>query len=514
MTYNKCKYFIIILLYVTIIASCNSKHAYPVNMVMAEKVIINNPNKALVLLEKLHSQIPKLPKETQMYYEILLFRAKDMCYVPHSIKDKNTIEKCIAYYKINNDNDKLMVAYYCLGCYYRSKNDYVNGIKTSHEALNLAPNSKAYSLIGRIYTLQSYFLKTPQERIVADKAATMYYKLGKDSVTLACTLRDIALEYQVLTKNDSALIYGKQALKIINTTNDVAQKGAIGNDLVSVYLGAKQYNDAKMLLDNVRFVEMKNNISLYDIDLGWFYKGVNKNDSAIYYLKQCIKTTDDDYLKYNSYVFLQQIYQQEGSLKESLRCEDMAISIHDTIDTVQHDKEVVKINAKYNLSGQKKIIADLKADKSRLYWALTIVVFLIAVGLIYWYITRKRNKATEPLNDIHIQKKSSSEIIAILHNYAKDGHDNVSSEQWAELTDLLNREHNNFTVRLNEVFPSISDNELHICCLIKTGFVPVDIAILTCHTKQGVSMARKRLYKKLSGKDGSASDLDVWLESF
>jgi len=48
--------------------------------------------------------------------------------------------------------------------------------------------------------------------------------------------------------------------------------------------------------------------------------------------------------------------------------------------------------------------------------------------------------------------------------------------------------------------------------LIKTGFVLADIAILTCHTKQGVSLARKRLYKKLSGKDGSPSDLDVWLK--
>jgi hypothetical protein len=52
----------------------------------------------------------------------------------------------------------------------------------------------------------------------------------------------------------------------------------------------------------------------------------------------------------------------------------------------------------------------------------------------------------------------------------------------------------------------------YIYCLIKTGFVLADIAILTCHTKQGVSLARKRLYKKLSGKDGSPSDLDVWLK--
>ena len=58
----------------------------------------------------------------------------------------------------------------------------------------------------------------------------------------------------------------------------------------------------------------------------------------------------------------------------------------------------------------------------------------------------------------------------------------------------------------------MSDNEYHICLLVKIGVATKEIAMLTSHTRQAVSMAKQRLYKKITNEKGKADDLDEFLK--
>ena len=54
----------------------------------------------------------------------------------------------------------------------------------------------------------------------------------------------------------------------------------------------------------------------------------------------------------------------------------------------------------------------------------------------------------------------------------------------------------------------LNDNEYILCLLIKTGFSPKDIAVLMGLSLPNVSNMRKRIFKKIMGREGSAKDLN------
>lgn len=64
------------------------------------------------------------------------------------------------------------------------------------------------------------------------------------------------------------------------------------------------------------------------------------------------------------------------------------------------------------------------------------------------------------------------------------------------------------------MYPQISEQELQICCLTKLGIPVSRMAVLLVKTSQGISLGRKRLYKKMTGKQGTAQDFDNLILSF
>ena len=59
----------------------------------------------------------------------------------------------------------------------------------------------------------------------------------------------------------------------------------------------------------------------------------------------------------------------------------------------------------------------------------------------------------------------------------------------------------------------LSDNEYQICLLVRAGFLPAEIGILTQQSSSNISNIRKRLYLKMTGKEGSTKDFDRYITS-
>ena len=59
----------------------------------------------------------------------------------------------------------------------------------------------------------------------------------------------------------------------------------------------------------------------------------------------------------------------------------------------------------------------------------------------------------------------------------------------------------------------VNDNEYIICLLVRTGFIPSDISILTDLSQSNISNIRKRLLMKITGIDGSPKDFDTYIIS-
>ena len=72
---------------------------------------------------------------------------------------------------------------------------------------------------------------------------------------------------------------------------------------------------------------------------------------------------------------------------------------------------------------------------------------------------------------------------------------------------MIDRYCDGFSQRLSSVY-KLSTQELRVCLLLKANFKPSEIAVLTVHSKEAITSTRRRLYKKMTGLDGTPEMLD------
>lgn len=90
----------------------------------------------------------------------------------------------------------------------------------------------------------------------------------------------------------------------------------------------------------------------------------------------------------------------------------------------------------------------------------------------------------------------------------------ISSADWQELTIATDRAYNNFTQRLRNLYPAISEQEMHLALLGKIGIAPSGMARITVRSKQAITSARKALYEKVHKKSGTPKEWDEFVRDF
>lgn len=84
----------------------------------------------------------------------------------------------------------------------------------------------------------------------------------------------------------------------------------------------------------------------------------------------------------------------------------------------------------------------------------------------------------------------------------------VKDEDWDTLRIAIDMAYPQFTERLYGLCPRLSQKELHICYLIKLSLSYMSMAHILVCTPSSITQTRKRLYKKISGREGTGEDLD------
>lgn len=106
--------------------------------------------------------------------------------------------------------------------------------------------------------------------------------------------------------------------------------------------------------------------------------------------------------------------------------------------------------------------------------------------------------------------RASKEYIGLCSDWTK-----IDKEKWSIIIDLIDHLlYNDFTYRIKSLYPGISGFELQICYLVKLEIPVKRMAYLLCVTSQTISLNRKRLYSKLTGKKGSSKDFDSFIQEF
>ena len=106
----------------------------------------------------------------------------------------------------------------------------------------------------------------------------------------------------------------------------------------------------------------------------------------------------------------------------------------------------------------------------------------------------------------------SAFYLSLLRDMGKEGF-RLSEDDWAQIETCIDETYNHFTTRLMSIC-TLSETELHVRYLIKMHITPLDMSNLLFKTQAAISMLRKRLYKKITHKEGSAQLLDEFILKF
>lgn len=91
----------------------------------------------------------------------------------------------------------------------------------------------------------------------------------------------------------------------------------------------------------------------------------------------------------------------------------------------------------------------------------------------------------------------------------------LTAVQWAEVEESINRLYNNFTLRLKKQFPSFTDNDLQVCCLIKLRISVANMAEILNISPASVSKRKQRIKEQIIKELGDSFDksqlIDIWV---
>ena len=119
---------------------------------------------------------------------------------------------------------------------------------------------------------------------------------------------------------------------------------------------------------------------------------------------------------------------------------------------------------------------------------------------------QKYEKVTTKANNIN--KYSDEPIIKQLKHHARHDFMPMTKEEISRLKELFVGEE-----RFSKIENIVNEYEYQVCMLIRTGFTPSDICILMNTSKSSIANVRKKLYKKLTGRNGSSKDFDAYINS-
>lgn len=486
--------------------------------------------KADSLLYNSKSDEKSFTTEESMYWNLLRLNIK---YVQGTLSDSDfyIADNLKNYYKASDNNDKLSKAYLFIGDIYRSVGNYPDAIKNILKAKELIADQECTALnvwismkMGDIYLSENILDKC------AEAYKEAYYSSLKTNDTLRISLAALRMgkAYIIQDDPDSAIIFFKESIRLGNMTNrkeHVTPYTII--TLCDIYIQLEKYEKA---------YELMSRDSLNTANWAYWHFGQNNIDSAIYYFQKFLKQPSLQ-IQAEGLHNLIELSKLKKDEHKSLFYSTRLIEVNDSLKQESQAEKIRQSEAQHKIE---TIIAEAeKHDRFQKRLIVSIIVTII-LGTLLIICLHFKNKAKQhqecgkklqskilqlSLDNIQKEKEQicdeqtsiqQQERIKELHDTdiyrsiklnAGKSKFHLTDKQWKELQAAIDKAYNGFTGRLLEI-ASISEQEMYVCYLIKLEISPAAMAELLCKSKSGITMIRSRLYKKLSGQDGTAQQLD------
>ena len=520
MNRTKAYFTLLIALLLTMLCSCGKNAKI---MDEAERIVEQSPDSSLALLSTVDRY--SLSKSDRARYGLLFTMAQDKSGV--DVDMDTLIRQSYIYYKGEPETK-----YYGLSQYYMGKYYFLNDSTTECEECfqNVVNNAKkrgdidlqclALEKLSRSIVLSNKRLSV----IYAKKAVDLYSNQKNAKIAnLILYMLNLANCYILDNQKDSSFFYLRQSQQYLNRISDNSMPKYVYHSLSRAFY----YFNEK---DSALFYSRKAIDETSDIKLMVFYscclEECDSLESAERLLRICSAESNDK-LKYSSYMELCKL-----SCK---RINDKQLSTD--IDSLERfaDKYMLDLysqKGKYfeeNINQGRQLERQENAVMVRNGVILFIIVtVLLLAALVYVYLSKRKTLHAQEIR--HIQEhyemelesqrkekeylerehklllESKNKQIALLKNglferlelakKIKDAkgqscHVVINDNDWNQLHSLLEGGEEYFVSKLKERYPSLSNDEIQMCMLIRIGLSNEDMANIYCIT---INSMKRKLY--------------------
>lgn len=480
----------------------------------------------------------KLSNRDYPLYCFMLVQSMDKTH--RTIDTDTLINIAIDYYKDNPDSAFLSQVYYYAGRVYEEMQNYPKSINYYLKSIDyIAATTDWYDAflscyyLGNIYSRQELF----EEALSIQKKAYHFAKLNGDSAVVGQALYSLSFAYQDLGKNDSALY----CLNHIDADSDSCLMASVYNNIANIYYNDSSYDVAlKYIHHSIALQNDSEELCYNDVLLGRIYLGKFESDSAIIHFKRSM-LTDNLYTNITSCLGLGEAYELKKEYNKAATYYKEAMAYKDSLEKRERRTEVIRLNKIYQYEQIKEENYALKLSESRrkqMIYSLVSLLFLSIVLFVWIYYRMKLRREAklkrrmialneekskcQQLEFEHLKSEKSlleireqeaqlrdafflrlnSLCFPFLNNSVSDSHRiKISKQNWEDITSNVNSVFNKFTVRLRDMYPLLSEEDVHFCCLLKMR-LPLDVLMqIYCIQKQSIYKKKERIKKEKMGID-------------
>ncbi len=311
-----------------------------------------------------------------------------------------------------------------------------------NEELNDSININAHLLLGEIFTYEKKLARSLRLYLNIENIISKHsYTTKRDSSQLALTYYMVGKIQLELKNIDTAKLYFKRALKLVNNSNlksyilyrisniyrdEENIQAALKFSLQATEIAAK--NEWQLMLPTYYAVLSKNYLRLNKVDSAIYYskKGLHNNTycrlnwlnanigegylmnknytKAIAYFEKALQyTSPDETLEV--YEMLRQAYRESRQYKLAFQLNDSFLQLKDSLDELKIKQEIVDITEKYESDkkqlkivslNEKNQLNNLVINKQKaqiISSVMLLVLSIIIIGLItFFYFKQKDQK--------------------------------------------------------------------------------------------------------------------------
>lgn len=373
------------------------------NVATADSLTEANQQEAVRYIDSVARADKGMSRNDRM--KLLLLRMKALNKMDCPL-DTDTLASLVKYFDNHGSANDRMLANYILGCYYIGKGNSPEAMRYLHLAAEAADTTDAgcdWRTLHKVHVhtaQQLMYQNALMDAIDENTLALKYAMATKDKFNAIITLEQRSNIYLNQKQDDKAFDI-KSKLYGMYKNHGYAKEAAISLGML-VRMQAERGNlaEAKRCIDIYEkesgLIDSNDNIEKgresYYVNKAIYLTKVNKLDSAEYYFRKCVNTTNQLNSQKDCYIGLSDLYKRRHNLDSVAKYSDLARITTDLMYAEMNTTHLQQMRAMYNYN-EYKLSAEVykrKALSARLTTIIIALVVSILAICVAVYIRKKR----------------------------------------------------------------------------------------------------------------------------